>query len=156
MWPKTLVVCLLLSLSKIEQIRQFLELEARSQPLLLAQEAVTVISIVPSTELWCLPNEAAVVGSVENYQENMGEEDPQERSDKTAEKTILLFQPAFCLFSSVCECPVACDPIVHLHSMPSVEFNGNFSLLGVWKMESQCKFAGNQHSQMNLSKIRNR
>jgi hypothetical protein len=38
--------------------------------------------------------------------------------------------------------------------MPSVEFNGNFSLLGVWKMGSQCKYAANQHSQMNLSKIR--
>jgi hypothetical protein len=37
---------------------------------------------------------------------------------------------------------------------PSVEFNGNFSLLGIWKMEFQCKYAGNQDSQINLSKIR--
>jgi hypothetical protein len=73
-------------------------------------------SNVPSTELWCLPNEAAVVESVENYQGlwaktiskkettrqqlsnkggrggvgrelpsgTMGEDDQQERSDKTA------------------------------------------------------------------------
>jgi hypothetical protein len=27
-------------------------------------------------------------------------------------------------------------------------------LLGVWKMESQCKYAGNQYSQLNLPKIR--
>jgi hypothetical protein len=37
---------------------------------------------------------------------------------------------------------------------PSVEFNGNFTLLGVWKMEFQCKYSANQHSQMNISKIR--
>jgi hypothetical protein len=41
---------------------------------------------------------------------------------------------------------------------PSVEFNGNFTFLGVWKMEFQFKYAANQprnqHTQMNLSKIR--
>jgi hypothetical protein len=41
----------------------------------------------------------------------------------------------------------AIDGFQHI---PSVEFNRNFTLLGVWKMECQCKFAGNQHSQMNL------
>jgi hypothetical protein len=33
---------------------------------------------------------------------------------------------------------------------PSVEFNGNFTLLEVWKMESQCKFEKNSHSQISL------
>jgi hypothetical protein len=28
-----------------------------------------------------------------------------------------------------------------------IEFNGNFTLLGGWKIEYQCKFARNQHSQ---------
>jgi hypothetical protein len=43
--------------------------------------------------------------------------------------------------------------IVEFQQTPSVEFNGNFTLLGVWKMEFQCKYAANQHSQMNFSKI---
>jgi hypothetical protein len=34
----------------------------------------------------------------------------------------------------------------------SEDFNGNFTFLGVWKIEFQYKYAGNQHSQMNLSK----
>jgi hypothetical protein len=48
---------------------------------------------------------------------------------------------------------LACISIDGFQQTPSEEFFGNFTLLGVWKMECQCKFAGNQHSQM---KIRNR
>ena len=37
--------------------------------------------------------------------------------------------------------------IVQFQQNPSVEINGNFWLLGVWKMKFQYKFDGNQHSQ---------
>jgi hypothetical protein len=41
-------------------------------------------------------------------------------------------------------------PIDEFQQTPSVEFTGNFTLLGVWKVEFQCKYAANQNSQMNL------
>jgi hypothetical protein len=55
-----------------------------------------------------------------------------------------LMRISFCSFRS----------IDGFQQTPSVEFNGNFTLLGVWKMEFQCKYAANRYSQMNLSIIR--